>query len=170
MLESSPDTGPRMPVGGWVSQAEFDSLREAFAEAQRPESKSALSSALVDPQFKEKIEGTLQAIQLEKAEAKRAQARVDRVARLDKGMPVLQARLGLTQPQSDQLRSEFEAHYDRNQEMVALWESTGDSQAAGALKASNHELHQGTLAEILNPTQLEDLRPALREAGIGRGK
>lgn len=149
-LENAPAVPARLPAGDLVERAELDALRE---EMQAMASAKAVGKAPLKSDVAAALEEVRAAERDARAEAKRAEVS----AKLDEQMPRYQQELGLTNSQTDRLRTVLEARDERVAEMMRLWQA-GDREGAGALKGAENETYQTELQGVLNDQQIEQFR------------
>ena len=149
-LENAPAVPARLPGGDLVERAELDALRE---EMQAMASAKAAGKAPLKSDVAAALEEVRAAERDARAEAKRAEVS----AKLDEQMPRYQQELGLTNSQTDRLRTVIEARDERVAEMMRLWQA-GDREGAGALKGAENETYQTELQGVLNDQQIEQFR------------
>lgn len=149
-LENAPAVPARLPAGDLVERAELDALRE---EMQAMASAKAAGKAPLKSDVAAALEEVRAAERDARAEAKRAEVS----AKLDEQMPRYQQELGLTNSQTERLRTVIEARDERVAEMMRLWQA-GDREGAGALKGAENETYQTELQGVLNDQQIEQFR------------
>jgi len=142
----------RVPAG-LVEREEFDQLREQLMAMAASMADGSAAGAPLKADVAAALEEVRAAERSAKVEAKRAETS----AKLDEQMPRYQQELGLTNSQTDRLRTVIEARDERVAEMMRLWQA-GDREAAGALKGAENETYQMELQGVLNDQQVEQFR------------
>jgi parvulin-like peptidyl-prolyl isomerase len=142
-----------MPVlDGLVSQDELDALRDELAErlARRSD-----PTAEVTDDFKQQVAATLSEIRKEETVAAARNKQEQRAAKLDEQLPLYAKWLDLTPYQTERLRAALAARYDREAELLALWEAGADDELLGEQKADDRQTFLDELGGILTPEQYE---------------
>lgn len=165
MLENASIAAPRTPVDtDHVTRSDFDTFRDEIRAALEAGAVGAtLSAKAKSADFKDEVAGTLREIRGEEARAATEAKHQRRVDRLDKLMPKLEAGLGLTGGQSNDLRAALVSHYDRQAELTRRWQAGEDPDVLGDVKRSDRQTHMAELSAILTPEQLQ----SFRESGAG---
>ena len=135
---------------GFVTREDFAAFREEVLAALDG---SSLVSSIQVPEFKDTLEDTLDEINRDKAIEKTNASYQRRVDGIDDQMAKLDASLGLDRQQSNALRSELLAKYERDAEMSRRWHQGEDPEVIGEVKMTNHQMHQDGLSSILTPEQ-----------------
>jgi hypothetical protein len=160
----------RAPVmDEFVSRTDFEAFQgEVRSTLATLSSASSLATAIENPEFKDKLAGTLQEIRKDEAVAAidaKQQARLDR---LDGQMVKLEAALGLTTPQSSALRAAFVTRIDREADLTRRWKQGEDVALLGQVKQSDQTAHEAELSGILTPDQIESYGKLVRQARGGK--
>lgn len=159
-LELRPPAAQRVPAQEGVSKAEFEEfknevlgrLKAARPDVAEPEQmKAQVADAVREFRKEEKFESVRQ------AQVKRVDMLEDRLARLS-------SRLGLDNVQVNQMRVAFTEQFDRDQELIRLWEAGTDPGLLGETKQANALEHRAAFEGILTPTQFDTYR---RSGGKG---
>ena len=156
----------RVPAGlDYVTREELDGLRREWLASLN--GGAGVPYEPQTPEWKDSVASTLNQIRQEEGQARAEAWRQRRLTQLDGAMPKLTMALGLTAPQSRDLRAELEANMDRNADLARRYKQGEDPVVLGDEKRTNRETHQAALGTILNATQLEQYPAALRESGVG---
>jgi len=147
------DSG-RSPLGGYVSQAEFDALREALEKALSNEEVFSATS----PAFKERVADTLVDIQREKAAVKSREGLEKRTSSLREQMPAIAEKLGLSYGQQTELQDLLEDHYARTARYSEMVAEGVPLEQVGEQKGADWQHLNDSLSGILTPEQLESYR------------
>lgn len=159
-LELRPPAAQRVPVEGGVSKADFEEfkdevlarLKTTSAGVAEPEQmKAQVADAVREFRKEEQFESVRQ------AQVKRADTLEDRLARLS-------SHLGLDNVQVNQMRVAFTEQFDRDQQVIRLWQEGTEPELLGETKQANAIEHRTALEAILTPTQLDTYR---RSGGKG---
>ena len=154
VLELRPAAGSRAPVvplEGLVAQEEFDAFRTRVEATL-----ARLGPLPQEPgEFQEQVAEALSTIRKQERVAQVRSSMEQRLAELDEMMPRLEQRLGLSAYQSNRMRSALLARYERDDELVRMWEDGADNQVLGERKASNHQAFREELSGFLSPQQQE---------------
>jgi hypothetical protein len=148
-LEALQVAASRAPAEPGVSPADLEALRAELerALAGKPEPRPAdLEAQVADALTTIRRE--------ERAEAYRGQ-RERRLERLDEVLPQLEQRLGLTRYQSGRMRTALEARYEREAELLSLWQGGAGDEVVGQQKQADAEAFREELASFLTEDQLQ---------------
>ena len=155
-LELRPLPTPRAPVTDeFLPREEFDAFRDEVADALASGGALARSTPKETALFKEQVASTLSEIRLEETQAAIQKKLDGRVAELDRTMQRLGSWLELTPHQSEAVRSELLARYERDADLMRRWKAGDDEQVLGEQKRIDHQTHLDELSQILSPQQLE---------------
>lgn len=161
VLELRPAVEARAPVvslDGLVPQEEFDAFKDSVEQALAGLGGASPPAGGLKEQVAEAL-GTIrkeERVQSVKASQER------RVAGLDETMPKLEERLGLSPYQSGRLRSALLAQYEREAELIRLWEQSVDDELLGQRKTDDLRTFSDELAGFLSEEQLDAFRNVMR--------
>ena len=159
-LESAPAPAQRAPVTqGEVTLEDLEALRAELlgqrggSERTEPRPKRPPSPAELE-EFRTHVAGALEDIRKREAVSK-LRTIEKRTERLDDVLPMYAKRLELDAEATTRLRSVLLRQYQREADIVRRWQDGEDDEVLGEMKRNDREVHQGELAEVLTPAQLE---------------
>jgi|GEM_PF-2335126 len=162
-LENRPLPAARTPAetgGDYLSRAEFEAWRETLEQTPV----TARSTPLGEPEdVKAQLVEALEAVRKEERVAAVRENQEKWLGRLDVTMPKLEERLGLDRDQSLRLRSALLAKFDRDQELIRMWEEGVDYEVLGERKAADADLLRADLTSFLSEDQVAELRTFSRQ-------
>jgi hypothetical protein len=136
-------------------------------EALRAELESALAGAAAPPStdLEAQVADALTTIRREeRAEAYRGQHE-RRLERLDEVLPQLEQRLGLTRYQTSRMRTALESRYEREAELLSLWQGGAGDEVVGQQKQADSDAFRDELASFLTEDQLQSFWSGGGESG-----
>jgi len=156
VLELASASNEPVPIDGFATHAELEALRAEVAALQDIRAQDVGAAPLAEtPAFKEQVADTLSEIrkdeQLEKVKSWQEQ----RTEKLEASLPQYQEWLDLTAWQTNELRDALEARYEREEELVRLWEEGADDEVLGAAKTGSRTSFLSDLEVFLTPEQYE---------------
>ncbi len=156
LLELRPASVPRAPATvEFASVEELESLRRELRDAIAG-SGAGQPAAPSDPAaLKEQVATTLSEIRKSEAVTAARASLEKRVAGLDDTMREIEPWLALTPGQSSGVRAALQAQYEREAELVRLWQEGGDPALIAERKRGDHELLRNDLSLYLDAQQLE---------------
>ena len=148
-LEALQAAASRAPAGPVVSPEDLEALRA--------ELESAVAGAAVprSVDLEAQVADALTTIRREeRAEVYRGQQE-RRLERLDEVLPRLEQRLVLTRYQSSRMRRALTDRYEREAELLGLWQEGASDEVVGQQKRADAEAFRDELASFLTEDQLE---------------
>ncbi|MHC4893179.1 MAG: hypothetical protein ACYTFV_07390 [Planctomycetota bacterium] len=152
-LEARLAESQRKPAEGYVTRTE---LEEWLAELELPEGPLELAGLTTqnDEAFKQGVLDAVRTVEQERASKKLEASRQSRIERVDRDVASAGKLLDLTPSQEDNLRNALLASYEREEQVLALWQEGASDEVLGAVKQENSELLQTDLGAFLTEEQV----------------
>jgi len=148
-LEALQMAASRAPAAPAVSSEDLEALRAELesARAGAPEPRPA--------DLEDQVAEALTAIRREERAAAIRDRQERRLERLDEVLPQLEQRLGLTRYQSGRMRTALEDRYEREAELMSLWQGGAGDEVVRQRKQADAEAFRDDLASFLTEDQLQ---------------
>lgn len=153
MLENRPAPVTRVPVlDGLVSQEEFTAFQEEVRDALGT---TAPETSVGDPGLRDQVALVLSEIRKGESVDKARSGLEQSAERIDATMGKVDEWLELSPDQSEAMRSALLARYERDAELVRLWEAGEDEEILGEIKTTNRADHLDEVSRFLTPDQFD---------------
>lgn len=152
-LEARLAESQRKPAEGYVTRTE---LEEWLAELELPEGPLELTGLTTQNEeaFKQDVLDAVRTVEQERASKKFEASRQSRIERVDRDVASAGKLLDLTPSQEDNLRNALLASYEREEQVLALWQEGASDEVLGTAKQENGQLLQTELGAFLTEEQL----------------
>lgn len=152
-LEARLAESQRKPAEGYVTRTE---LEEWLAELELPEGPLELTGLTPQSEeaFKQDVLDAVRTVEQERASKKFEASRQSRIERVDRDVASAGKLLDLTPSQEDNLRNALLASYEREEQVLALWQEGASDEVLGTAKQENNTLLQTDLGAFLTEEQL----------------
>lgn len=129
---------------GLAGEGELDALRGLTSEELPPRA-----------ELTRLVEASLEEIRRQDEVERRERRRANRVAKVERELPLYRDWLGLDAVQEEQLRTALLTQVERESALSELWEQTGDVELSGQQKQQDQADFLIELGAFLTPDQLE---------------
>jgi hypothetical protein len=160
-IETTVAAASRVPVEPDVSPEDLEALRDELERALAGMPASEPRAAALEEQVAE----ALTRIRREERAGTIRDQQERRLERLDEVLPQLEQRLGLTRYQSSRMRTALIDRYEREAEMLRMWQDGAGDQAVGQQKRADAEAFRDELASFLDEDQLQGFWSGAEGAG-----